>query len=99
MKAFLKSTFGLVLVVRAFFAVVAFFLVRSARQITAVANQTWVIDEHLADPDYMYRVTQELVSNNTYIVGSAVAFTPNQGFSGKEHKNEAKCLQQAESRL
>lgn len=105
MKAFLKSTFGLVLVVMAFFAVVAFFLVRSARQIvvaqaeesvrnlvkattgkidqltlgveTAVANQTWVIDEHLADPDYMYRVTQELVSNNTYIVGSAVAFTPN----------------------
>lgn len=44
---------------------------------TAVANQKWVISEHLDDPDYMYRITQELVENNAYIVGSTIAFVPN----------------------
>ena len=43
----------------------------------AVANQMWVIGEHLDDSDYMYRVTRELVENNAYIVGSTVAFEPN----------------------
>lgn len=43
----------------------------------AVANQKWIIAEHLEEPDYMYRVTQELVKNNEYIVGSTVAFRPN----------------------
>ena len=43
----------------------------------AVANQKWVIGEHLGDPDYMYKVTRELVENNEYIVGSTVAFVPN----------------------
>ena len=43
---------------------------------SAVANQKWVICEHLDDPDYMYRITRELVSNNEYIVGSTVAFEP-----------------------
>ena len=43
----------------------------------AVANQKWVIGEHLDDPDYMYRITRELVENNQYIVGSTVAFVPN----------------------
>ena len=43
---------------------------------SAVANQKWVIGEHLDDPDYMYRITQELVENNVYIVGSTVAFRP-----------------------
>ena len=43
----------------------------------AVANQKWIIGEHLADPEYMYRVTRELVENNEYIVGSTVAFRPN----------------------
>ena len=42
---------------------------------TAVANQKWIIGERLRDPDYMYRITRELVENNRYIVGSAVAFT------------------------
>ena len=44
---------------------------------TAVANQKWIIGEHLSDPDYMYRITAELVENNEYIVGSTVAFAPN----------------------
>ena len=43
---------------------------------SAVANQKWVIGEHLDDPDYMYRITRELVENNEYIVGSTVAFRP-----------------------
>ena len=43
---------------------------------SAVANQKWVICEHLDDPDYMYRITQELVANNEYVVGSTVAFKP-----------------------
>ena len=42
----------------------------------AVANQKWIISEHLDDPEYMYRVTRELVENNEYIVGSTVAFRP-----------------------
>lgn len=43
----------------------------------AVANQKWVIGEHLDDPDYMYKITRELVENNEYVVGSTVAFVPN----------------------
>ena len=43
---------------------------------TAVINQKWIITEHLDDPDYMYKVTQELVDNNEFIVGSTVAFKP-----------------------
>ena len=44
---------------------------------TAVANQKWIIGEHLDEPDYMYKVTRELVENNEFIVGSAIAFVPN----------------------
>ena len=43
---------------------------------SAVANQKWVIGDHLDDPDYMYRITRELVENNAYIIGSTVAFRP-----------------------
>lgn len=43
---------------------------------TAVGNSVWTIYEHLNDPDYMYRITHELVRNNEYIVGSTVAFEP-----------------------
>ena len=43
---------------------------------SAVANQKWVIGDHLDEPDYMYRITRELVENNAYIVGSTVAFRP-----------------------
>ena len=44
---------------------------------TAVANQKWIIAERLDEPDYMYKVTKELVENNEYIVGSTIAFVPN----------------------
>ena len=43
---------------------------------TVTRNFAWVVGEHLEDPDYMYRITRELVKNNEYIVGSAVAFVP-----------------------
>ena len=41
---------------------------------TAVASQKWIIGERLNDPDYMYKITRELVENNSYICGSTVAF-------------------------
>ena len=41
---------------------------------TAVKNSAWIVGEHLDDPDYGYRITRELVENNPYIVGSAVAY-------------------------
>ena len=102
MRALLKSTFGLVSAVMAFFAVVAIVAVKSTSSLmvaeatktvrsvaknttgqidrlmtgveTAVANQKWIIAERLGDPDYMYRITRELVANNPCIVGSTVAF-------------------------
>ena len=36
---------------------------------TAVASQKWIIGEKLSDPDYMYKITRELVENSHYIVG------------------------------
>lgn len=51
---------------------------------TAVANQKWIIHENLSRPDYMYRITRELVENNEYIVGSTVAFRSNY-FADKGH--------------
>ena len=42
----------------------------------AVNGSVWVVKEHLDDPDYMYRVTENLVSNSRYIIGSTVAFEP-----------------------
>ena len=39
---------------------------------TAVASQKWIIGEKLGDPDYMYKITRELVENSPYIVGSTV---------------------------
>jgi len=104
MNRLLKSTFGLVIIVMLFFAVIALVFVRQSRQIivsqaetsvknlvkattgkidrlmsgveTAVASQKWIIGERLGNPDYMYRITRELVENNPYIVGSTVAFAP-----------------------
>ena len=43
---------------------------------TVTRNFGWVVDEHIAEPDYMYRITRELVANNAFIVGSKVAFMP-----------------------
>ena len=42
----------------------------------ATVNSAWIVGEHLDDPDYMYRITRELVENNDFIVGSTVAFEP-----------------------
>ena len=43
---------------------------------TVTRNFGWVVGEHVAEPDYMYRITRELVENNAFIAGSAVAFAP-----------------------
>ena len=43
---------------------------------TVTRNFDWVVGEHVTEPDYMYRITRELVENNAFIVGSAVAFAP-----------------------
>lgn len=105
MRSLLKSTFGLVAVVMAFFAAISAFVANRSSKLmvdeatktvqgvvknstgqinrmmtgveTAVANQRWIIRENLADPDYMYRITDELVVNNEHIFGSTVAFPPN----------------------
>lgn len=44
---------------------------------TAVKSQRWIIDDKIDSPDYMYRITRELVGSHPYIVGSTVAFAPN----------------------
>ena len=44
---------------------------------SAVENSAWIVAEHLDDPDYMFRITGELVQNNPVIVGSTIAFEPN----------------------
>ena len=43
---------------------------------SAVKNSTWIVAEHLDSPDYMFKVTGELVQNNPFIVGSTIAFEP-----------------------
>ena len=44
---------------------------------SAVKNSAWIVAEHLDDPDYMFKITGELVQNNPLIVGSTIAFEPN----------------------
>ena len=44
---------------------------------TVARNSAWIVEEHLQDPDYMSRITQRIVENNEFIIGSAVAFEPN----------------------
>ena len=44
---------------------------------SAVKNSTWIVEEYLDDPDYMFKITGELVQNNPFIVGSTIAFEPN----------------------
>ena len=50
---------------------------RMAAVEAATRNSAWIVGEHLDNPDYMYRITRELVENNDFIVGSTVAFEPN----------------------
>ena len=44
---------------------------------SAVKNSTWIVEEHLDNPDYMFKITGELVQNNPFVVGSTIAFEPN----------------------
>lgn len=43
---------------------------------SAVMNSIWIVKEHQHEPDYMYKVTEELVEDNLNIMGSTVAFKP-----------------------
>ena len=70
---------------------------------SAVENSAWIVSERLSDPDYMFRITGELVQNNPFIVGSTVAFEPNffpskgyyySAFSCKDGKGGIKRIQQ-----
>ena len=72
---------------------------------SAVENSAWIVGERLADPDYMFRITGELVQNNPFIVGSTIAFEPNffpskgyyySAFSYKNEKGEIKRIQQGD---
>ena len=69
----------------------------------AVENSGWIVAEHLDDPDYMFKITGELVQNNPFIVGSTVAFEPNffpskglyySAFSCKDGNGGVKRIQQ-----
>ena len=42
----------------------------------AVENMAWAVEQRLAQPDSMLTITQKLLADNEYIVGSAVAFEP-----------------------
>lgn len=42
----------------------------------AVENMAWAVEQRLAQPDSIMGVTQKLLADNAYIVGSAVAFEP-----------------------
>ena len=44
---------------------------------SAVENSNWIVAEHLDEPDYMFKITGELVQNNPSVVGSTIAFEPN----------------------
>ena len=69
----------------------------------AVENLAWIVGERLTDPDYMFRITGELVQNNPFIVGSTIAFEPNffpskgyyySAFSYKDGEGAIKRIQQ-----
>ncbi len=70
---------------------------------SAVENSDWIVAEHLDDPDYMFKITGELVQNNPVIVGSTIAFEPNffpskgyyySAFSYKDGDGRVKRIQQ-----
>ena len=70
---------------------------------SAVENYAWIVEEHLKDPDYMFKITGEIVQNNPLIVGSTIAFEPNffpskgyyySAFSCKDNNGGIKRIQQ-----
>ena len=44
---------------------------------TAVKNMSWVVADNIDDPESMYRLTRMMLVDNSFIIGSAVAFEPN----------------------
>lgn len=42
----------------------------------AVDNMSWNMEDYLDNPDSMYELTAQVLKNNPYIVGSAIAFEP-----------------------
>ena len=42
----------------------------------AVENMAWAVEQRLSQPDSMQAITQKLLADNEYIVGSTVAFEP-----------------------
>ena len=70
---------------------------------SAVENSAWIVAEHIDAPDYMFKITGELVLNNPVIVGSTIAFEPNffpskgryySAFSCKDGNGGVKRIQQ-----
>ncbi len=70
---------------------------------SAVENSTWIVEERIDDPDYMFKITGELVMNNPLVVGSTIAFEPNffpskgyyySAFSCKDGDGDIKRIQQ-----
>ena len=43
---------------------------------TAVKNLSWLVEDKLDYPDYMYALTQQVLRSNPHVVGSAIAFEP-----------------------
>lgn len=44
---------------------------------TPIENMVWLVKEHLDDPDYMFKITSQLVLSNPLIMGSTVSFARN----------------------
>ena len=70
---------------------------------SAVENSTWIVAERIDNPDYMFKITGELVMNNPLVVGSTIAFEPNffpskgyyySAFSCKDGNGNVKRIQQ-----
>ena len=51
---------------------------------SSVSNMQWIVYERRTDSNYMYHVTEEVVTQNKEIVGSAIAFIP-EFFKGKHY--------------
>ena len=43
---------------------------------STVENLSWLVTDKLDQPDYMYELTQQILRNNPYVMGSAIAFEP-----------------------
>lgn len=51
---------------------------------TAVENMAWLVPYRLGSPEFMYQITNQMLTNNEFICGSAVAFEP-EYYSEKGH--------------